>query len=321
MKYRFVRRYRRQHSVEVLCRISKVSISAYYDWLKNRCYKKPRNLRILRRILRIMDRSSWTYGINRVWNALRKYFRISISRKTVQKIMHDNGIKAKTTKKYHPYPKTTEQNPKYYPNILDQNFDEKQPNKVWLADITYLKIGEKWGYLAATIDLASKKIVGWALSRNPDSRLVTDALNIAILCENPEKGLIVHSDRGTQFTSKRYAKLLEKNEFVGSMSRSGVPYDNAPMEAFFKSFKSEFANHEKFRSIKEAEDKIRQWINQYYNYDRLHSSIGYMPPGIYHYLNIRGLLCPRKVVYTIFSFFRFFVFRRKTAVCRKRAGI
>lgn len=291
MKFEFVKSLSDCFPIEAVCNLCEVSKSGYYNWVNN-LGKKPKHDKLLKKILRIEHDNKGTYGVNRVHKTLLRNYGIRVSRRTVQNIMHKSGIKAITGKKFKPYTKSVDPNPHIYPNILDQDFCAGHINETWLGDITYVRIGDKWHYVAAFMDLYSRKIVSWTLGNAHDAKLVTDALNIAICCENPPKGLIIHTDRGTSYTSDAFKELIEKHGFVGSMSRPGVPYDNAPMESFYHTFKGEFVNFEKFRSVEEAREKIKEWINEYYNFRRLHSSIGYIPPGICYYLNSRNLSCP-----------------------------
>jgi len=172
-------------------------------------------------------------------------------------------------------------NEQAYPNLLAQRFDEKEKNRVWLSDITYIRVNGVWNYLAVVMDLGRRKIVGWALGANPTAELACRALREAITKEHPSEGLIHHSDRGCQYTSKAYRRLLEDHLITGSMSRVGVPYDNAPMESFFQTLKTEHVLKQKFQSLEQATVSLTHWIDIYYNRRRLHSALGYKSPLFY----------------------------------------
>ena len=194
--------------------------------------------------------------------------------------MHENGIKAKIKSKYKPQTTKSDPNEKAFENLLNQNFTVKEFNKVWLADITYIKAGGKWCYLAGVLDLARRKLVGWAIGSQPTAALASRALMMALVKERPRKGLIHHSDRGSQYTSNKYKDLLKKHDIVGSMSRKGNPYDNAPMESFFRLLKVEHVKKRSFPTIDRATSSIGKWID-YYNIRRRHSALGGISPLMY----------------------------------------
>lgn len=195
--------------------------------------------------------------------------------------MHQNGIKAEIKSKYKPQTTKADPNEQAFPNLLDQDFTVKEFNKVWLADITYIRTNGKWSYLAAVMDLGRRKIVGWAIGSRPNAKLVCKALTLAVNNERPAPGLIHHSDRGSQYTSRAFQELLNKHKISGSMSRKGNPYDNAPMESFFQTLKTEFVYKRYFQSIEQAERGFKYWIDIYYNCRRLHSALGYKSPLFY----------------------------------------
>lgn len=198
----------------------------------------------------------------------------------MQRVMHQLGIKAQIKSKYKPQTTKADPNEQAFPNLLNQNFDVTEFNTVWLADITYVRIGGKWCYLAAVLDLARRKLVGWALGTRPTAELAAKALNMAIQRERPAKGLIHHSDRGTQYTALKYKKLLKENGINGSMSRKGTPYDNAPMESFFHLFKVEHVKKRSFTTIEQAAVSFKDWFD-YYNTRRRHSALGGISPLMY----------------------------------------
>lgn len=201
--------------------------------------------------------------------------------------MNQNGIKAKIKSKYKPQITKADPNEQAFPNLLNQNFKVEEFNKVWLADITYIRTNGKWSYLSAVMDLGRRKIVGWALGTKPNAELACRALSQAISKEHPAPGLIHHSDRGSQYTSKAFRQLLEQNKIFGSMSRKGNPYDNAPMESFFQTLKTEYTYKRYFQTLEQVASGLKQWIDIYYNCRRLHSALGYKSPLFYEILRLQ----------------------------------
>ena len=194
--------------------------------------------------------------------------------------MHESGIKAQIKSKYKPQTTKADPEAKAYDNLLGQNFAVQKSNAVWLADLTYIRVGGKWCYLAAVLDLARCKLVGWSIGTRPTARLACQALKMAIHWENPLHGLIHHSDRGSQYTSKEYRELLETNQILGSMSRKGNPYDNAPMESFFRLLKVEHVYKRSFATLTQAAASLKKWFD-YYNSRRRHSALGGISPIMY----------------------------------------
>jgi len=238
-------------------------------------------LAVIRKIERDNDHN---YGVRRVHRSLNDEHGIRCGYGKTARIMRQNGIKAKSRSKYKPQTTKADANERAYPNLLEQRFGEKEKNRVWLSDITYMRVNGAWNYLAAVMDLGRRKIVGWALGANPTAGLACTALKKAIAKERPPEGLIHHSDRGCQYTSKAYRLLLEENKIVGSMSRVGVPYDNAPMESFFQTLKTEHVYKNSFQTAKQAAASLKYWIDVYYNCRRLHSALGYKSPLFYELL-------------------------------------
>jgi len=257
----------------------KVSRSGYYGWVKADCpaasAKDAVTLAVIRKIERDNDGN---YGVRRVHRSLNDEHGIRCGYGKTARIMRENGIKAKIKTKYKPQTTKADANEQAYANLLEQRFDVKERNRVWLSDITYIRVNGAWSYLAVVMDLGRRKIVGWALGANPTAELACKALKQAISRERPPDGLIHHSDRGCQYTSKVYRKLLEDNKITGSMSRVGSPYDNAPMESFIQTLKTEHIYKHKFHNMEETVVSLNYWIDIYYNCRRLHSALGYKSP-------------------------------------------
>ncbi len=278
MKYPFIHIQRRQHSIRMLCRVLKVATSGYYAWRsRGRSARDYENERLLVEIKAIHKASEGDYGSPRIYHALREKG-ILCSENRVARIMRKHGIRAKTKKKFKA---TTDSNHKepVAENLLDRQFDVKRPNTVWTTDISFVWTREGWMYLAVVIDLFSRRIVGWAMDKRIKKQLVIDALEMAIARRRPEPGLVHHSDRGSQYASKDYQKLLKNNGFICSMSRKGNCWDNAPTESFFSSLKRERVYHRTYRTRLEARTDIFNYIECWYNPYRLHSTLGYQSPA------------------------------------------
>lgn len=260
----------------------KVSRSGYYNWVKSGCpspcARDAVTLAVIRKIERDNDDN---YGVRRVHRSLNDEHGIRCGYGKTARIMRRNGIRAKIRTKYKPQTTKADVSESVYPNLLNQQFGETEKNRVWLSDITYVRVNGAWNYLAAVLDLGRRKVVGWALGTNPTAELACRALRNALLKERPSGGLIHHSDRGCQYTSKAYRRLLEENKITGSMSRKGSPYDNAPMESFFQTLKTEHIYKQSFQTIEQATASLKNWIDVYYNCRRLHSALGYKSPLFY----------------------------------------
>jgi len=282
VKYRFVHDNRFDYAVKKLCRVLKISRSGYYQWVTVGCPKRSDRDAVTLSLIRQIERdNNDNYGVRRVHRLLNSKYGIRCGYGKTARIMRENGIKAKIRSKYKPQTTKADMSEQAYPNLLNQQFNEKAKNKVWLSDITYVRVNGAWNYLAAVMDLGRRKIVGWALGINPTAELACKALRKAIRGETIAEGLIHHSDRGCQYTSKAYRKLLDKNKITGSMSRVGVPYDNAPIESFFHTLKTECLYKHNFSCIEKLDYLLRHWIDCYYNRQRLHSALGYQSPLSY----------------------------------------
>lgn len=193
--------------------------------------------------------------------------------------MRANGLKSKTASKYKPQTTDSNHNLPVAENILNREFTAQKLCEKCVSDITYIPTDEGFLYLAGILDLHDKSIVGWAMADHMKKELVIDALNQMIGRYRPSQGMLLHSDRGSQYCSKEYRKILKKNGFVCSMSRKGNCWDNAPMESFWGKLKSEWLSDKRFKTREEAKDAIFEYIEIFYNRDRLHSSIGYLSPA------------------------------------------
>jgi len=261
-----------------MCRALEVSRSGYYAYKKRpKSQRRLDNDQLLIDIRRVFLGNDSNYGSPRVWNELNNVEGIRCSENRVARLMRLGGIVAiqkrkfrVTTNSKHDYP--------VWPNILCRNFTVDRPNAVWVSDITYIWTFEGWLYLAAVLDLFSRGVVGLAMDKTIADTLVMQAMMQAILRRNPAKGLILHSDRGSQYAGNDFKAILAQNEFVGSMSKKGDCWDNAVAESFIHTLKVELIHRMKFRTREEAKIRIFEYVEMYYNCKRAHSTLGYLSP-------------------------------------------
>jgi transposase InsO family protein len=261
-----------------MCQVLEVSPSGYYAWRKrpqSATAKRRRRLTVI--IKAIYEESRQNYGSPRVFKELQARGE-SCNVKTVARIMRENGIVAKRRRKF----KVTTDSNHALPvaeNLLDRQFTVTAPNRVWVSDITYLPTWEGWLYLATVQDLFSRKIVGWSMQPRMTRQLVIDALEMAVDRRRPERGLLCHSDRGSQYASDDYQAVLARHGIVCSMSRKGDCWDNAVMESFYSTLKTELIYHGVFRTRDEARRAVCEYIEMFYNRIRRHSTLGYLSPA------------------------------------------
>lgn len=260
-----------------MCQILCITRSGFYAWLKRPAsQRKVSDQELYREILRIYRLFCQRYGSLRITRHLRKEGK-HCSKNRVARLMQQHGLRAKGKRKY----KATTNSKHNFPvaeNLLNQDFNVQYPNQAWVADITYIATSEGWLYLAAVMDLYSRQIIGWAMDSTMTKQLAMDAFKQAIGRRNPPQGLIHHSDRGSQYASKEYQKLLKKYGCIPSMSRKGNCYDNACMESFFGTLKRELVYDEHYKTRDQAKSSIFRYIEIFYNRQRLHSKLGYKTP-------------------------------------------
>lgn len=267
-------------SLALMCRLLSVSASGYYDWRSRKpSRREEENRQLANKIKAIFDDEKSRAGALRITKRLNNEG-TPVGRHRVAKIMRSNGWRARAAKKFKATTNSNHQLP-VAPNLLQQNFSAHRPNEKWVSDITYIWTDEGWLYLAVVMDLCSRKVVGWALCERMTKQLVIDALQMAIWSRKPPRGLILHSDRGSQYCSLDYQKLLTLHGIVCSMSKRGDCYDNASMESWNHSFKVEAIHGEKFETRAIAKNHVFEYIEIYYNRKRLHSMIGYKSPELF----------------------------------------
>jgi len=277
MKYAFIRDHVNHWPVVHQCRLLGVSQSAYYDWLNRPCKIIPAEELALRRRMKAMFAASReSLGSRTMMENLREEG-FEIGRERTRNLMKALKLKVKQKRKF----KVTTDSKHNLPtaeNVLDRQFSPLAPNQAWGTDITYLWTQEGWLYLAVVIDLYSRRVVGWAMDRRMKKALVIRALMMAINLRKPSPGLIHHSDRGSQYASHDYQKLLKQHGMIPSMSRKGNCWDNAPVERFFSSLKREWTGDRLYRTRQQAMADVREYVAVYYNARRLHSTLGYKTP-------------------------------------------
>ena len=279
MKFSFIQENSPTWPVRVMCAVLGRSASGYYAW-RNRAESKrtTANRQLLEEIRRIHLESSGTYGSPRIHAVLRRAAQ-PVGRSRVETLMRCAGIRglaalprrARTTDSRHNYP--------IAPNRLARNFTAEKPNQIWLADLTYIATGEGWLYLAAILDGCTRKIVGWSMRDTLHTEIALDALAMALERQRPGAGLIHHSDRGIQYAAEAYRQTLAAANITPSMSRKGNCWDNAPMESFFHTLKTERVHHRIYATKEQARRDLFAYIEGFYNSHRLHSSLGYLSPA------------------------------------------
>jgi putative transposase len=280
VKYRFIDEHRSQWPVRLMCRVLRVSPGGFYTWRDRPASARQQRREVLtREIEAIHQEFKERYGSPRIHEELQaRGQRCCVN--TVAKLMRQRGIAAKGKRKFRC---TTDSNHDLpvADNVLYRQFEPVAVNQAWVADITYIPTGEGWLYLAAVEDLYSRQIVGWSMGERMTSRLVADALEMAASRRLPGEGLVAHSDRGSQYASGHYQRLLGRHGITCSMSRRGDCWDNAPMESFFASLKKELVHHENYPTRAEARASVFEYIEVFYNRVRRHSALGYLSPVEY----------------------------------------
>ena len=268
------------HSILALCENLEVSPSGYYDWLKRRQAPGPRaseNQALAEEIKEIHTRSRQTYGSPRIVEMLRQKGRRH-GRNRIARLMQQEGLCGRQRRRYRVQTTDSNHDQPIAPNRLAEAATATAPNQIWVADITYIETGEGWLYLAAVLDLYSRRIVGWAMSDRIDTVLVLNAFAMSLVHRDPPARVLFHSDRGVQYASSEYRQALARAGFLPSMSRRGNCYDNAAMESFWSTLKLELVYRRPFPTRLSARAAIFDYIETFYNRQRIHSALNYTSP-------------------------------------------
>jgi putative transposase len=276
VKFRFIQEHAHRFRINVMCAVLDVSRSGYYAW-RNRCSSRLElaNQELLEQIRAIFNNSRQRYGYRKVHAQLAK--KVLCSRNRVARLMRLAGLCSRRRRRYRLTTQSRHRRP-VAPNLLARQFTATAPNQKWVTDITFIPTDEGWLYLSAIVDLFSRMVVGWAMETYLFDRLTIKALKMALGRRHPPVGLLHHSDRGGQFASGDYLALLDNSEAKASMSRTGDVFDNAPMESFFATLKTELVHHRRYRTRREAKVDIFEFIEVFYNRQRIHAALQYQTP-------------------------------------------
>lgn len=271
---------KQSHSIRRLCENLEVSPSGYYDWLKRRAcpgVRAQENTALLQQIQALHAQSRQTYGSPRIVRQLRSQGACH-GRNRIARLMRQTGLSGRQKGRYRVLTTDSRHDHPIAPNRLADAPAPSGPNQIWVADITYIQTAEGWLYLAGILDRYSRQLVGWAMSQRIDTALVLDALRMALRHRRPPPGLIVHSDRGVQYATGAYRAALARAGLIASMSRKANCYDNAVMESFWSTLKLELVYRREFASQAQARTAIFDYIETFYNRQRLHSALDYRSP-------------------------------------------
>jgi putative transposase len=277
MRYEPIAAHAGEYGVKRMCQALEVTRSGYYAWQSHPVgVREQANRELAERIKQEHEESRQTYGSPRIHAVLQRKG-VICGRKRVARLMQMHGIVARKPRKRHPM--TTQHQPGAIPapNLLQRDFSAPAPNLKWVTDITYIDTAEGWLYLAPMLDLFSRRVVGWAMADHMETSLVEDALGMALARRHPAAGLLHHSDQGSQYTSGAYQQCLLDHHLQASMSGVGNCYDNAAMESFFATLKAECVTGQ-FDTRRQARTAIFEYIEVWYNRQRLHSSLDYLSP-------------------------------------------
>ena len=298
MKYEAIREYSQEFNVRKMCKVLNLAESAYYQWLR-RLKKREEKMESERELVNYMrgifEKNRKVYGYRRMYIAMEKerqnlldsgkpvpaFLNEQISEYRVRNLMQRNGMFPVTTLKFKPY-KNKKGDGRYVENIIKQDFKTTGLNEIWVGDITYIKTILGFVYLAVVLDLFNREIIGYSISRDANVELVKRALANALASTGGGgENTVFHSDRGTQYNSKSFQKMLDENNMTPSMSKAGCPYDNACVESFFSTAKRECIYRKEYATIDEVKQDLFEYIELFYNRKRMHGSLGHMSPVEY----------------------------------------
>lgn len=283
MKFRFVQEHRETFRVGKMCEVLKVSRSGFYAWLDRQPSRRVlEDERISVQVRKAHREVHGIYGSPRIYRLLRRQGQ-SWGRHRIARIMREEGLKARCMKQFHWISTTRSEHPAA-PDLLRREFSSTRRDRIWVGDVTQLRTGEGWLYLAMLMDLHSRKIVGWSTSSTPRQEITLEALTMAVEARRLRPGLIHHTDRGGQYSSAAYQDLLDEYGMRCSMSRPGQCLDNAAAESFFHTLKTEWIYHAHYKTRREARLAIFEYIESFYNTIRMYSSLDYRSPEEYERL-------------------------------------
>jgi len=294
VKYAWIQEQHAEFSVTSLCRILEVSRSGYYAWLGRPPRVQPdTDQQREAKVKQYFAQGRGLYGTRRIKHLLAQEG-LRVSRRRIGRVLHQAGLRCKTRRKFKA-PMAAGQAQTVAPNQLNREFTVPTPDTVYVGDITYLPTGEGWLYLAVVLDLCSRAVVGWSMANHMRAELVNQALLMAICQRQPAAGLIMHTDRGSQYGADSYRQLLTQHGIEPSMSRKGNCWDNAVAESFFHTLKTELIYLEDFDTHEQTQTAVFEYIEVFYNRQRCHSANGYLAPLAYEQaLKINEMLCPEK---------------------------
>jgi len=281
VKYVWIQEQQESFNITVMCKVLKLNRSAYYHWVNNGCIVNKVDVRLNQLIKDIFYQYREVYGARRIKKVLVQEYGVIVSTRKIAKSMKEVGLVVKMKRKFKVRTTDSNHNYKISPNRLQRDFRTNVPDEVYVGDITYIRTQQGWLYLAVVIDLFSRKVLGWSMDDNMETPLVNNALQMALHNRKPQSQLIWHTDRGSQYASESHRELLAEHDILQSMSRKGDCWDNAVSESFFHSLKTELVHHERFKTRAEANQAIFEYIEVFYNRQRLHSTNGYMSPVNY----------------------------------------
>jgi putative transposase len=277
-RYRFIAAKKAEHSVKTMCRVLEVSRSGFYAWQRRpACQRELDDRQLVERIGQVHQRSRETYGARRV-HAQLAHDGFRVGRKRVERLMRRAGLSGLVRRRRS---RTTIRVPgvRCAPDLVERHFRPPAPDRLWVADITYVRTREGWIYLACVLDCYSRRVVGWSVADHTRSQLVVDALEMAVARRKPQAGLVHHSDQGSQFVSLLFGRRCHDAGIEVSMGSRGDCFDNAVAESFFKTLKTDLINRRSWPTKADARTAIFEWIEVFYNRRRLHSTLGYLSPA------------------------------------------
>jgi transposase InsO family protein len=277
MRYSFIRAHSQQFRIKSMCRVLQVSRHAYYAWIEANPARQAREAALLERIEGLHQARRGAYGADKTWRELNRQ-EMACAKHQVARIRKQGGIEARRKQRFR---RVTEH---HYtappaPDLLQRRFQASQPDEVWVGDFTYIRTRRGWLFLAALLDLYSRKVVGWSMGDTPNLELTMAALDMALLHRRPAPGLIHHSDQGAQYTAGQYREALKGHALQASMSAKGWPHDNAVAESFFSNLKNELVHHVVFDSREHARAAIFDYIEVFYNRQRIHQTLDFVSPN------------------------------------------